>query len=264
MSFVRNYVLSKFFGCKDSGGSGGIDPNNLLSGLAWHIGEISAEDGTINDTVTVHSYTDVFDISGFIGTMMSANYDCEFPQFSRMAVYDENMGFVLAAGGYNYLDRLFYVPENAKYARLSVSCGAGKTQEVTGYKENLWKTITVNTGGFLDGSFRPDLTSDRHIIVEVKEGEILGLGSAVEKRAIWGIAYLDESGSVVSHPNFNASGKDVLTVPAGVKSVAISANVINLDYCVTNYLRVIGSSTIEVSEAEEKAAAYNILMGEAE
>ena len=59
-----------------------IDPNNLLSGLAWHVGRVRAEDGTIEDTNTNFCYTDVFDISGFIGTMMFTKYDCNFPQYS--------------------------------------------------------------------------------------------------------------------------------------------------------------------------------------
>lgn len=207
---------------------------NLLGGLTWHVGEVSESTGAVVETVSAANYTDAFDISAFANTILRGRCTGCNTLYSRVVIYDENMA-MLKCIGFNVCGT---VPANAKYARISVYSGAGKTLEIVGSPDNLWNTLTVNDGSYANGQYNPNDSTSCYIRTEVAAGDVLASYGA------WGVAYLDASEAVLGSSVLTNTKATEFTVPDGAVWAVISASDSNLANTVCNRMETVAASVI--------------------
>ena len=213
----------------------GGDPNNLLSNASWYVGEVSESNGLIVDTATEARYTDTLDISEFAGKMMKIVCAVDNYKYSRIAMYDENMEYL----GSIYSNTLGIVSANAKYARISIYGGVGKTLEVYGFRVNQWDVLPVNEGAYPNGNYNPNDTNSCHILLSVEPGQKLAVNG------VWGVAFLDGGETGIGFQSLNMGTHAELTVPDNAAVAAVCTTDSNLSMCICNVMSKIGESTVQ-------------------
>ena len=207
--------------------------DNLLAGIAWYVGEVNAATGAIVETETDSNYTDYINISEFADTFMEMNCDCNTSS-SRMMLYDEDMN-VISSFQATGVGR---IPSNAKYARISIYGGAGKTLEIRGDRFNLWNG-EIMEGSYANSVYNPNDTQSCFVRCTVSPGEQLVATGG------WGMAFLNGANEVVSLTMMNKQNNQKITVPDGAEYAAHCAEDIAVDSCFCNRLNSVAFGVIE-------------------
>ena len=208
--------------------------NDLLTNVTWYVGEIGEHDGQIVDTATAGNYTDAFDISCYAGSNMRILCDGCNTNYSRVAFYDGNRAWISCSK----VPGNCKVPVNAKYARISIIYGTGRTVEVWGGQDNLWDLLENLEGSYAGSVYKPGDVNSNHIRFEISEGDMLGTCGA------WGVAFLDGADSVLNLQLVTVGLSSVLTAPAGTVTAAVCAEDTKRSECFCNRIELIASSVV--------------------
>lgn len=186
---------------------------NLLRGKAWYVGEIVNSTGEINATVTAANYTEMIDVSAYALTIVRAACEGCNASYSRLTFYDENVAFLssVSFNAYNV------IPADAKYMRISVYGGVGKSVVLEGGK-NLWDVLEHQEGGYAGGKYNAADTPSGHIRIGYESG------MTVISTGAWGVAYLDEADAILSFVSLVFGNRTVLAPPEGTVTIAVCAS----------------------------------------
>lgn len=220
-------------------------PENIMRGVAWHVGEISTTDGSIVDTVTNANYTDPIDISGYAGKILVASCDTGYWQGCHIVFYNASNKSVRVSRFVSDKSVKCVVPDAAVYCRISLCEAQGNQLLLKGSKENLWESLDVLDGAYPNGVYNPDDTGSCHIRVPYDSSK----GTNLWYVHSWAYTCLDENGTVLRYTVSNA--QHTLPLNASVIATGTEVVVINTnDNYVTDgqakcaYLEQIGTATV--------------------
>jgi hypothetical protein len=177
----------------------------------------------------------MIDLEGYQKTIIYGSCPGCNSIYSRMVMYTENMEFICS----QKLDGYYEVPLNARYMRLSVYSGAGKTVTVISTKENLWDQLAIQEGAYPSGVYNPGDTNSCHIRIPVEEGALATVGA-------WGYACMDSSDAVLNYKTTHTGVPEGIPISEGVVCVAVctnDANVGQITFC--GWLKPIAYGTIQ-------------------
>lgn len=208
---------------------------NLLLNVAWYVGEVSETTGGIVSTVTAGNHTDMIPIAGYSNAILRGFCDGANINYSRIVYYDENMEFISCAKFSEYK----VMPEGARYIRVSIFSGAGKTVFLRGETQNQWKIRERLEGGYASGVYNEADTNSCHIRIPVTDGETLVV------YGVWGVASLDGSGNVLGFQGCSSNVYTEVAIQEGASWVAVCASDVNADSMTAcNWMKLLGTSVV--------------------
>ena len=211
-------------------------PENLLATATWSVGEVNKNSGEINLTVTQAKHTDFIDIGDYSDTCVKLRCEGAKEEWSRIAYYDESLSFIRANDvGYSY------VPDNAKYARISVYEGSGATVTLHGDTVNLWDVIQIEQGSYSNGVWNPNDGPSCHIKIPVESGLTLCVFG------MWGVFAINAENTVtqnISTGEYYGTGYEITPGDGDVYIVHCTRDD-SADRCAANWIRTkIGTSVV--------------------
>lgn len=218
---------------------------NILHGVAWHVGEVSTSNGSILDTVTNANYTDPVDVTEFRGNMFIAACETNYWQGCHFVFFNSSDVSLQISRFASDKTCKCVVPDDAAYFRISLCEAQGNTLVLSGARENLWDSLEVLDGAYVNGVYNPDDTGSCHMRVPYDSGK----GKTLWYVHAWSYTCLGENDTVLKYNNSNAQYAQPLnaaSIATGTRVVVINVNdnYVNDGQAICAYVNQVGSSTV--------------------